>query len=131
MIFRDTSGTQRNRRWLWAGVLALLLQSLYPTGTMPGNLADGWFASLCPDGLPENFLHSTGHHSHHEHHTSVTKPISGDCQLGNALEQPLELSTAFSAPEHHTPDGFSQLRRLLNASSSTIRVHHARAPPAA
>ena len=68
---------------------ALLVQSLFPSGTMPGNLQNGWVATLCPEGMPVAFMaqlpgsmanvdvqagphagHHSGHHSGHQgsHH---------------------------------------------------------------
>jgi hypothetical protein len=80
--------------------VSLLLQGLFPSGYMPGNLASGWVAVLCPQGLPAAFvqqlntrLEALGGHAHHHHgshesdHPEMPSP-EGSCQLGSALEQP-------------------------------------------
>lgn len=69
---------QRFRPWLFAVTAALLLQSLFPSGYMPGNWQQGWLATLCPEGLPTGFLqqlraadlgrHEPAAQSNNQHH---------------------------------------------------------------
>ncbi|XOV82347.1 MAG: hypothetical protein ACFHXK_15970 [bacterium] len=51
-----TAHTKRYRPLLFLVAAALLVQSLYPSGTMPGQLGNGWVATLCPEGMPVAFM---------------------------------------------------------------------------
>ena len=97
---------------------------------MPGQIDDGWVASLCPKGLPMGFAHRLGLHGHHHDDHSENRSL-GDCQLGNAVEQPL----VDAAPVVPAPLDQSTLLlpppRITMAVVSRSRFHDTRAPPLA
>ncbi len=116
------------RGLLWAALAALLLQSLYPPGLMPGQLDDGWVASLCPQGLPMGFAHRLGLHEHHHDGHEESRSL-GDCQLGNAVEQPLvDAVPALLALQEETTALLSP-PRVSVAAIARSRFHDTRAPP--
>jgi len=87
---------------------SLLLQGLFPAGYMPGNLASGWVAVLCPEGLPAAFVQQLNarvearggqaHHHHGDHgnhgEQAAAESSEGWCQLGSALDQPFAIGQA-------------------------------------
>lgn len=105
-----TVPTKRYRPLLFVVTAALLVQSLFPSGTMPGNLSDGWVATLCPEGMPVAFMaqlqpaqnHSDPHAGHHGHHSNnstdhgTDHQAVGDCQLGSQLDQPFTLASQYT-----------------------------------
>ncbi len=116
----NTVHKRRLQPLLFLVTAALLVQSLFPSGTMPGNLTSGWVATLCPEGMPVGFMaqlqplqkqvgQHTGHHNHHDgHHVSggdhsAGHQATGDCQLGSQLDQPFTLAS------HYTPGAALQV----------------------
>ena len=116
----------RRGPWLIAAMLALLVQSLYPAGYMPGNLADGWLAAICPDGMPKSFMHALDG-GHHQHDKSTADE---DCQLGSALDAPLTLAVLAKLPEPIPLVAHIFVRRD-GMAVEFLRSPRSRAPPIA
>lgn len=116
------------RGLLWAALMALVLQSLYPPGLMPGQLKDGWVASLCPQGLPMGFAHRLGLHGHHHAGHEDNRSL-GDCQLGNAVEQPLAEAVPVALALQDKPAPLVSPLRAGVTLESRARFHDTRAPP--
>ncbi len=161
MKFTRRQQTYKQRGLLRAVVVALLLQSLFPSGYMPGSWSDGWVATRCPDGLPQGFVQqlaakSANSHHHHHHMSSVDKPAGhalamggesggqsggdghdnhaagmGDCQLGSALDQPLDLASTSSVLFAQQLDAVVFVSRHARVVVSATSSVHARAPPIA
>lgn len=109
-----TVHTKRYRPLFLLVTAALLVQSLFPSGTMPGNLSGGWVATLCPEGMPVAFMAQlqpsqtdsgphAGHHGEHGNHASdnggdhgADHQAVGDCQLGSQLDQPFTLTSQYT-----------------------------------
>lgn len=86
----------------------LLLQTLIPSGYMPGTLQSGRIAVLCPHGLPAEFVaqlqqaspaNATAAHHHHGHAEdsagsakTASSAILDTCDLGAGLDQPALLA---------------------------------------
>ncbi len=69
---------------------ALVLRVLVPAGLMPNAVADnGWYLSICPDGLPAQLAHKLLGHAHH-----MDKPGSElvQCDLGAGFGQAVAAS---------------------------------------
>ncbi len=121
------------RAWFYATGVALLVQSLFPSGYMPADAQSGWLAMLCPDGLPGAFVAQLqGAHAHH-HAGHDAGPVehggTGSCELGSSLDQPVDLNApeddkAASLP---APAG-SSLEAVLLADRR-LREVRSRAPP--
>ena len=74
---------------------------------MPGNLDGGWVATLCPEGMPVDFMAQlqsaqnpadphAGHHGHHSNNSTdhgTDHQAVGDCQLGSQIDQPFTLAS--------------------------------------
>lgn len=60
-------GRGHQKRILTALALATMaLRVLVPAGLMPSALAEnGWYLSICPDGLPAHVAHALFGHAHH------------------------------------------------------------------
>ena len=136
----------KHRAWLPVVALALLVQSLFPSGYMPGNLANGWLATLCPEGLPLGFLRQLNggelsSHHHHGHHGE--NPLSdesasaghatgmGDCQLGSALDQPLHISIVGDVVADLSSETLNTPITSVGVAGQTIFHSRSRAPPLA
>ena len=131
----------RRRVWLFAVVGALLLQSLFPSGYMPANLADGWVAALCPEGLPDAFvqqLAGTGLHSnHHAHHivgeadgpSGDATMSMGSCELGSALDQSFDVTESSVAVAHYHIVPIVPTPELVWVAANAIHFARSRAPP--
>ena len=124
----DKYAGRPGRKLLWGAVLALLLQSLYPPGVMPGNLEDGWVASICPKGLPMAFAHRLGLHGAH-HHGHTADQTLGDCQLGSAVEQPLAEPDPAAQLQDFLPETWQDAPRPRVLLAARDRFHDTRAPP--
>jgi len=124
---------------------AILLQSLFPSGYMAGNLASGWIATLCPDGLPATFVnqlnadgHDRHHHGGHAHSGESTQAESKHtadatnmeaCQLSTTIDVVLvfdEVAARVSFAQTSAP-----IIQGLSASFPTQReiLPPPRAPP--
>ena len=105
-----TVPVKRYRPLLFVVTAALLVQSLFPSGTMPGNLSGGWVATLCPEGMPVGFMAQLApapnpadphaeHHGHHSNHGAehgADHQAVGDCQLGSQIDQPFTLASQYT-----------------------------------
>ncbi len=123
MFNRRTTGRLR-----LLALLALLLNIAYPAGYMPGDLTQGNWVVICPDGLPQGVL-SDAHHGHggddHDHDESS----NSYCPLGSHLSAKYLpfLPTGFTGSS--TRYVAAQIPRQL-FSTRFIRVYQTRAPPA-
>ena len=128
---------QRRIRYWWhlAAGLALLLQSLFPSGYMPGNADSGWIAVLCPEGLPPAFAKSLAgeHHHHHQggEHMAADDGDSGydDCQLGSAFDQSTDLAAVSLESVSVSSDSVTSVSTLSLITASDLRLPPSRAPP--
>ncbi len=138
---------RRRRAWLFAAAAALLLQSLFPSGYMPGSLSGGWLAVICPEGLPAAFVRQLagegGHQHHHGMHSGdgdgddasaphhgADAPV-GSCQLGSALDQPGDLAHDPSGPGLVDPGASVSSHTAIRLTNSTIFSPQSRGPPVA
>ncbi|MCR9259793.1 MAG: hypothetical protein NXH95_08735 [Pseudomonadaceae bacterium] len=129
----NTLHNPRLRPLLFLVTAALLVQSLFPAGTMPGSLSSGWVATLCPEGMPVGFMaqlqplqkqvgQHAGHHNHHDgHHAggvdhSAGHQATGDCQLGSQLDQPFTLASVY------TPVAALQVESVLVQNRTSARL---------
>ncbi len=69
-------------------LLGLLLKLSFPPGYMPGDISQGQWITICPQGLPAGVLGQSddGHHQHggdHPHQPDLQ--LAGDCPLGSQL----------------------------------------------
>lgn len=138
--------------WLPALLLALVVQSIFPLGTMPGSLAEGQFVMLCPDNMPLAFLESDGnpskHHHHHGQHQGAANAgdasddpskntslpggasaVLGDCQLGSAGHQPLLLGSALYLTNDIQKHRYVSTRQVCRATGRSLCAPQSRAPP--
>lgn len=121
--------------------LLVLIQSIYPSGFMPGSISDGSFITLCPEGLPTAFI--GGHQDNHAHHRahdlshdlsheeSAQQPAPIDnCELVSALDQPCHLLVHDIVVASGIPAAraFDATGNAFTQSTST--GFRARAPPA-
>jgi hypothetical protein len=113
---------QRFRPWLFAVTAALLLQSLFPSGYMPGNWQQGWLATLCPEGMPAGFMqqlrstdpgrHQQSAQSHNRHHAGHHSPVSqADMPAGMDHHKS---DTHDGHEGHHSATGDCELGSQLN-----------------
>ena len=128
--------TRKNRRhWLAAVCLALAVQSLFPAGYMPASLADGWPVMLCPDGLPADFLPTSGHHhgAHHDHGDEAGDDprASDDCALGKALQGQALPAPAALLPAADPVTDIAAPPRTVRITRRPETTRRARAPPTA
>jgi DUF2946 family protein len=129
----------RYKPWLFAVAFALLVQSLFPSGYMPGKWSDGWLAVLCPEGMPVAFMRQLmgGQHQHHAgggHHSSAHDhdgASMGDCQLGSALDQPLDVFALFALTEADLVSPVLRDRTLFRTDRQVVTHTRSRAPPVA
>ena len=161
ILTRSKRALPRQKPWLIAVAFALLVQSLFPSGYMPGNLSDGWFATLCPEGMPVAFMrklmgeqqrmgekaghhpvlgsaHGSAHGGAHDHVVAATddghgqhNAASGDCQLGSALDQPLDVYVVASVAEVLLADLTVPTITLLYVDRQVVTHTRSRAPPTA
>jgi hypothetical protein len=136
---------RRRRAWLLAVAAALLLQSLFPSGYMPGSLSGGWLAVICPEGLPTAFVQQLagegGHQHHHSSHSGEGDDASashhgsdspvGSCQLGSALDQPGDLAQNPSVPGSVDPVASVSPHAAIRLTNSTTLSPPSRGPPVA
>jgi hypothetical protein len=137
---------QRFRPWLFAVTAALLLQSLFPNGYMPGSWQQGWLATLCPEGMPAGFMqqlratdlgqHQPSAQSHDlhpaGHHSSVPQ---ADLHAGMAHHKS---DTHDGHEGHHSATGDCELGSQLNHPIALQALYipvqhlvlHTTAPPA-
>lgn len=128
---------QRRSRYWWhfAAGLALLLQSLFPSGYMPGNADSGWIAVLCPEGLPAAFAKSLAgeHHHHHQggQHMAADGGDSGynECQLGAAFDQSADLAAVPLESVSVSSDFDTTVSTQSIIAASHLRLPPRRAPP--
>ncbi len=128
--------------------VSLLMQGLFPSGYMPGNLASGWVAVLCPEGLPAAFvaqlnernagLDGHAHHHHHHHHkhhhgagASGEPAAEGSCQLGSGLDQPVEVAQVKSNSPSIERVVTNRLLHLRRVSGPILLAPQSRGPPIA
>jgi hypothetical protein len=123
-------GTALRRSALWLTALAFALRLLVPAGSMPSSVADGWYLSLCPDGLPPAALAALlgepeATHHHHGHRDGSGDEGGGDTAM--ALPADCELGSAFAAAL--APGALPTLALPHRTGASWTRP--ATAPPAA
>ncbi len=141
----NTQAKTSTRAWLYATGIALLVQSLFPSGYMPANLQSGWLVMLCPEGLPTAFVdrvlmgisvmgHMDGHHHHHGspggHGTKAADhSATGDCQLGSSLDQPIGVPVAALADFSPTIEPTRPLPEAVLINDRRLHRVRSRAPP--
>jgi len=135
----------RKPRWLPLLLLAFLVQSLFPNGTMPGSLADGQIVMLCPDDMPFAYLpqFNSGQESAHHHHghgssqseasvdsaSDESASVLGDCQLGSAGDQPLILNIASRIDNTPHAERLTTPLLSLHIVGRSIPAARSRGPP--
>ena len=105
------------RRVLQATVyLALACRLLVPAGYMPSAMGEGGPISLCPTGLPADFLPETAEHYHHDDYNGAER-LWEPCLFGAAAD------TAVTAERVHF-EALSLEQVALPAYA--VRAHHPR-----
>lgn len=79
---------KRKRGWLRGlALIALLMSIAYPAGYMPGDITQGEWIVVCPDGLPDGFWPDNhgDHQDHGDDDTDHQDSNSTYCALGSHL----------------------------------------------
>jgi hypothetical protein len=112
-------------------VATLAVRALLPMGYMPGNLAAGEFAALCPVASAATFqlLGSAAEHSHHHGDDSDTISIGTACPIGSSLffDALPTLPTAVELQDLQAIFEITAEDQSVQTAPQTI--HRARAPP--
>ena len=110
--------------------LCLILQATIPVGYMPGSLADGTWAVLCPGGLSAEFVAalSGDPHAHHAHH-AAGKPEYLECDLGGGVSVFLAATAEDRVQANVVQDASLALAALPVVIPVRDYAHAPRSPP--
>ena len=114
----------------------LLLRVAVPVGLMPGDLSDGWYLQICPDGLSPAAMQvfmgdEHHHHHHHDHHQGEDSESANPvfCDLGAGFASALIDSSATTVVVLNPSVDFQRTWLGHRLTSSTSWRAPARAPP--
>ncbi|MGI9201187.1 MAG: hypothetical protein ACR2QL_09020 [Woeseiaceae bacterium] len=113
-------------------VATLAVRALLPVGYMPGNLAAGEFAELCPVGSAATFqlLGSAATHGHHhDDNESDAVSIGTACPIGSSLFFDALPTLSAAAEQQNLQPIFENVARGLSVLTAPRSSHRARAPP--